>query len=1634
MEKEADQINFLFIHLQIVHVPSIDVLLSRGICDYTLLPKTLGRGKFSTVFMASKNGELSAIKHTALFPHHQLISTRLLREPTLLAELPPHPNLVAVKETIRTPGHFYLVEEYLGGYVTLEALVSMLGEGQPAILPAPAAEKVLTQLLSAVHAIHVPLQICHRDIKPENILVHPESLQLKLLDFGLATHYSKSEPKLSTCCGSPAFHCPEIVKALASPPGSVMYMGPEVDAWTCGVTMLRCLTGQRFPLGASHSSMRGMAIRAQRAVASIADEGLRAKVGALLDMDGNKRMRKFEELVAEQEREQGEPSREGKRFKSTTFIPVEPTHSIKLPLLAPHLTVDAGLPSTSGFPSPTLPASASRRTTPASSRPPSPIRSRSMTPVPPPKSHSANIVALNPTHQPPERILSYIKYCLRCAGILYHTWPDSSGHRKTNSGSPVNYFTSQPSTPHPTFTLESANTGFAEALAMSHEVGSSSSSSHQPGLSPVTPLFPSFHQHDDKTEALAHVQVFQCVVEVLEEEDRDQGAEQMSLVQSIMAAFGRKKPLAPTSPRPDNKRSLSTPARVRNGNLAAPASSLAGKTSSKDAATKCLSFHLIIRFPRVSNAHHTNSTRLVPSRNASSLSLSQQVASNSFASHTRHARALSGGTTLPSREVVVEVDESLKPQEAEFANLIISTDNLLQGSSTQHSQSRSTSNRSPSSSRPPSRTRKRSHRGPPKKPKVLIQLTDYRAEQIIRDALSVGGTINSLEDDYFSTNHHNRHQLPSSASVDVGLIPSALSESSEPLTPSRGDQKRKPRSRTVTISSSSSTGRTELSVDSTNTTPRASEESSNQTPRSFRFAGSEGEGEEELRGRQLNNLRGSTAGIRAPSHLSKVALPEESGKEDDFEQSITSLTTVLQTIMTSSQNSTPAVSPGTPSSGQSNSDPNVSSNSGGSSNTSSIPIMTAYYTGGENRAQMQARTLLVGICKRLQIAEKSGASALEDLISPLSFTLFSALTPALGLEPQETMGLPNAGVLSATVELGESTTLRGLASSALSILARSASPREMFLAVQERLEIINSTRASKAPLTEEQADGDFLQVGPSVNQRSDNWSGALELSGLMYFLGIVTPRIKTEKPSNFLQSLTTSIPRSVRSSLRAAIPFFAQDAGLSDVGTHSNSGSNPQTPSTEGSKEVGTTQSHQQWASDRIALAAGEVALSLTFLTQSLALWIESAEDKETNKARPILHNVFLASIIALMPELPKVDGYSTLAEHQFHRWYPQYSFTRPDQEGRSVKTGTEILQPKIWQSLKDTVASLKLDLEQCAFQRSKSLEVDSSSVAIRTMGAFILETNFLSRCSDQENHSPTKWSKEASWKKLKMAMPLLLASLGSGVPATISADGTHSLGGSAHLSDSALSWIIWCIQGINREKTSDVLDEAEILPILQMLSSHAALCPDPPSRLISLTLVEILLDKNSEPQMGRDVLRDLLLESPFPQLKTASVGLTKRLIASDLEKGMERYATRDLIQSISSALFTIPINAPEQPEKDVTASRAYLEDHGAWLGECLGFIYFVATRDTKNQTGLMDEQSVSLISSALLQPFENWINQIISSTTSSKEKDETRLALQCSLLGVALDRAKDALQAHSAAAAAAPLPPSPSPPTTTTP
>ncbi|PWN32826.1 uncharacterized protein FA14DRAFT_78406 [Meira miltonrushii] len=1684
-----------------VDVPSADMLLSRGICDYTLLPKTLGRGKFSTVFVACKSGELTAIKHTALFPHHQLIATRLLREPTLLAELPPHPNLVTVKETIRTPGHFYLVEEYLDGYVTLEALLPILCPVQPHILPLAAAERILAQLLSAVHAIHVPLQICHRDIKPENILVHPQTLQLKLLDFGLATHFSKSEAKLSTCCGSPAFHCPEIVKALSSPPGSVMYMGPEVDAWTCGVTMLRCLTGARFPLGASHSSLRGMSIRAQRAVASIGDASMRDKIGALLDMDGKRRMARFEEMVKEQEKSLGQIDRTAKKFKSTTFIPSKPTHSIRLPLVESATDTHAkGSPSGAA-----TPVSASRRSTPSNSRAPSPSRSlhggltngNSVL-------SSTTLVALNPTNQPPERVVSFIKYCLRCAGILYHTWPDYSGMAKTPKSS---FFGPQT----PTIPTTSVSAAFAEAVGTSLDAITT----------PSTPLFAhTYSNTDERSDGYAHVQVFQCVIELPDEKDDKDGkggSGQLSLVQSIMAAFGRKPSQSPAAPvnreyatygktnspdtRPQYRRSASSPAQSRER-------AHAPTMPSKDGSMRCLAFHLIIRFPRqpqsmirqaVSRAssyygnlqspytNHSNShASITRSRaNSSAGAMSHDVSENEgpSASEDQRGRRHTGSSRSgqsDGRKHVTVIEEPIN----ESSDVLPSDGPGLPGngghsSSTSSVESSAPSqqpfprmpNRSPSTSRPASRTRTRSSRGIQKRAKVYIQVTDERAVPIIREALSVGGTLESHElddrkqsqglhvnveglhgkggDGSQQNSRRARRRTRDSASMQIKAWPtSPLDSVSVPQSPTLVE------------------GQVEENVDTKTSTvnvPASGEEA-----------------EEKPRGRTLvtNRARYSSEDtvvegahgteIRAPSNLSTVALKEESPHNDNLKQLIDSLQRTLHDIIHLSKASQRSSAASSPLSRSGISSPQMEKR---------FSDIQTTYDGRHEGLLAQTRTLLLDISNSLQCASRKGKHVVEELVTPLSFEIFNALSPALGLIPIETVGLP--APFTASEEAEESITLRGLAMATFDLFAQHCSPREIYMAVQERMEVLGerplqgkqsqmetspdkNSDSAESPSEQSQTKDlrialpQMTSISGSSKQQVALWSAALELAGLLHVIAKVMPRIKTKKPIQFIQPLVQLVPRCVKGALQVDLP---QSVGIT--------GASPSPyPPVSSSDDLLSLRSDRKSSTSELSIgqaerAACEIVISLVALLRDTTNWAKGMEGEMQDKVLELSSALLLTSMIVLLPQMPQSHNEIHLSDHYFYQWFPRYKIEPSSKESppKRIRPTIEALSSQAWKQLDGLVRDLKIDNESLAFDRQKR-QVDTNpsetatsnedseliganssvSAAAKTMGAFILHVNLLARAPDisNEGNDPIKWTAKEGLKSLQRSMGMLVACLGSNIPATTSQDGSQSLGGTVHLPDIALTWAIWCIRAMSQgsEGTQEgLLSSEEAIIFVQVLSSHSALSPRPMARHISLRIVQTVLQSLVEPEIGRELLRDLMCESPYPQLSAAAIGLARQLISSDLDRIKNSdgntgqpiiFAQKSFIHSFATKVFSLSDGAEVLPNVEEAGEprpkgvvigliKSYLDDHAPKISETTSFIYLVLTKDHNNLTGIRDADIVSKIKDSFLHPLHEWLEKAIpfvqaDDTHKESAESNTDVQMGLSILNMSVEQAMEAV------------------------
>ena len=1466
--------------LQPTIVPSPDKLLSRGISEYTILPRILGRGKFSTVFLASKpsgpNGspQLFAVKHTPLFQHHPLIATRLLREPTLLAELPPHPNLVTVTETIRTPGHFYLVEEYLGGYVTLEALLSMRSERSPPsppTLPTGVANCLLDQLLSAVHAIHHPLQICHRDIKPENILVHPDTLQLKLLDFGLATHYSKSEPKLTTCCGSPAFHCPEIVTALRNPVGSVRYWGPEVDVWTCGITMLRVLTGVRYPIGASHTSVRSMAIRAQRAVATIPDPELRDRVGKLLDANGERRIRNFEELVKHLQQEQGEPRRGYKDFKSTTFIPTTPQHTMHLPLVV-------GPAAEAALNSPMLASGqtplASRRSTPAGSRATSPAPAPLTGLLGSDASPPPTLVLGNPTSQPPQRVLSFIKYCLRCAGILYHSWPD------------VPLPTSLPSTPGQWEAQladlhEKALSGLPGVLS-GLTSASSDNSSQTPNLSPTTPLLPQLER--PAADPFVHIQILECVLELVDEPE-EPSQEPQTLVQTIMSAlsFGR---------RPANRRSLSTPPKpddaVRNASRERPAgmpnppgtpanapASGSASASGKAGDVKCLTFYLVIRFPKraltrppysrsaslangTARSRSRASSRAAPDtgralhRDESTDSLSR-LASQSTATggeymglglaaarrplldsnsttprasrtsspsvaphmvghqHQRESLAVRRGRSAVGKALAE--DQKGDSDLSDSGQLTIETrpERLRPNRSISMSSGVPTSASAPGSrsgSRAPSRTRARKEsraRGlsgtatPGRKStgnKVFIHVTDDRALAAVRKALSVGGTTNELTIDALPDAEDAAWVSPVISHKDLrveddlGAFPGH----------SRSDQKpRRPGLRHRPLSYDTGTSEAKTSPDAStaddSVEARGRQHRSEQmdqsavVPRRPRSTISDGSDDRELfsRGRPLSIagpisisagvlgaglLPSSSGGIpfpsrrhRARSQLSNVAVQEESPSRSPEPKSTTPKARApIQSGGRKSLSSSLTVTGGF--------------NGLNKLTQDLIDLIDQDSLGSEANMDVdvdQVEQACHDLGRLVTELHGSDQQALADELEPISFDVFKALSPCLGLVNTNVEGfiaVPSANVARET----------------LATVGELASPRELYMAIDLRMTALKSARPTTL------APGDLI------------WSPGSELVGLIRLLTIVVPRIKTKKPESF-SSVFASLPTAI--------------------------------------------------AATCASTTAGDVVLGCCELLRAVAGWEQRSIGVGVKLSREA-RTRFLAAIASAASF---VSG--NVGERFFRRSSPRYaSGAHPEPEGAA----------DTWEAVSRTLSDLNIDLTS---------HLDDAN-------AFIVHVHTAS----------PDWGPDEAEGKLETALPLLMQALNGQMALASSSDETLAETQDP-LAEPTLLWTQWGVARLTAAAASET-----VRALVRVLAAHAPVCPVPLSRLARIELIRRLV-VTAPPPLGVEALASLVRESPFVQIRAAAVAILR-----DLDP-----------QRIPDELLDTVLNTPQTPhEADANA------------------------------------------------------------------------------------------------------------------
>ncbi|KAJ3674841.1 hypothetical protein LUZ60_005457 [Juncus effusus] len=195
------------------------------------LGRELGRGEFGVTYLCTdlQSGSKFACKSISKNKLRTQVDIEdVRREVEIMRHLPPHPNIVTLKDTYEDDAAVHLVMELCEGGELFDRIVA---RGHYTERAAAVVTKTIVEVVQMCHKHGV----MHRDLKPENFLFgnKKETAPLKAIDFGLSVFFSPGE-RFNEIVGSPYYMAPEVLKRN---------YGPEVDVWSAGVILYILLCG-----------------------------------------------------------------------------------------------------------------------------------------------------------------------------------------------------------------------------------------------------------------------------------------------------------------------------------------------------------------------------------------------------------------------------------------------------------------------------------------------------------------------------------------------------------------------------------------------------------------------------------------------------------------------------------------------------------------------------------------------------------------------------------------------------------------------------------------------------------------------------------------------------------------------------------------------------------------------------------------------------------------------------------------------------------------------------------------------------------------------------------------------------------------------------------------------------------------------------------------------------------------------------------------------------------------------------------------------------------------------------------------------------------------------------------------------
>lgn len=191
---------------------------------------------------------------------------RFEREARAAARL-QHPNIVTVYELGEHEGMLYIAMELLEGCDLAEAMTPRERLGLADKL------RIMVDVCAGLDFAH-KRGIFHRDVKPANVRLTP-SLQVKLVDFGIARLEDSQVTQTGMVLGTPSYMAPEVLTGTR--------VDHRADMWAVGVMLYELLAGVRPFEAPTIASLVYRIVHAPPPLLPVATLGLPVALAAIVE-------------------------------------------------------------------------------------------------------------------------------------------------------------------------------------------------------------------------------------------------------------------------------------------------------------------------------------------------------------------------------------------------------------------------------------------------------------------------------------------------------------------------------------------------------------------------------------------------------------------------------------------------------------------------------------------------------------------------------------------------------------------------------------------------------------------------------------------------------------------------------------------------------------------------------------------------------------------------------------------------------------------------------------------------------------------------------------------------------------------------------------------------------------------------------------------------------------------------------------------------------------------------------------------------------------------------------------------------------------------------------------------------------